>query len=86
MLKLNTYQEMVNSPDTVFSPSQWLPFHLYEWWPRFPRYAPNPFLLNHPSYYYYQIAWHSKYATIFPHSRSYRMMRAIATNDMPQIV
>jgi hypothetical protein len=76
----------LNIPETVFSPAQWLPFDLYEWWPRFPRYAPNPFLFNHISYYYYQIAWHSQYAVIFPHSMSYRMLRAISTNDMEEIV
>jgi ankyrin repeat protein len=86
MLKTYTSGELIVPPDAVFSPAQWLPFDLYEWLPRFPRYAPNPFLLNHPSFYYYQIAWHSKFPVVFPHSRNYRMLRAIATNDLQEVV
>lgn len=73
---------IVPIPDGLWSPAQWLPFHIYEWFPRYPRYSPNPFMFNHPSFYYYNIGWHSQYPVIFPHSYSYRMLRAISTNKM----
>lgn len=74
------------APDTMWSPSQWIPFEWYELLPRYPRYAPNPFMLNHPMYFYKNTAWHTPYQTQFPHSHPHRMLKAIATNQLDQVV
>ena len=80
----HTYYEIF-VPSTQYSLSQWLPFTLYEWLPKYPRYAPTPFLMNPITNFYNTIAWHSPYATVFPHSKRYRMLRAICTNDLKEV-
>jgi len=40
----------IQRPDGIFGFTQWIPFHLYEKLPHFPRYAPNPFLFSHISF------------------------------------
>lgn len=79
-------QWQIRAPDTMFSPSQWLPFEWYEWLPRWPRYAPNPFMLNHPTYFYKNTAWHTPYQVQFPHSRRHRMLKAVTTNKLKEVV
>ena len=76
----NSYQ--ILSAPAAFSPMQWTSFELYDCLPKWPRYGPNPFLFNPFTFSYKHIAWHSRYATVFPHSKRYRMSRAIATNDL----
>lgn len=63
-----------------YSVGHWVSFPVYEWLPKFPRYSPNPFMLMPLSYMEKFIAWHSKYETVFPHTKKYRMMRSIVTN------
>ena len=69
-----------------YSISQWVNFPLYEWIPKFPRYSPNSFMMMPTSYIEVFIGWHSKYLTVFPHTKKYRMMRSIATNQLDEVV
>ena len=62
-------QTQIPAPETMFSLSQWLPFEWYELLPRWPRYAPNPFMFNNPTYYYRNSSWHTPYQVVFPHSK-----------------
>ncbi len=71
---------------TIFSLSQWLPFEIYDFLPKFPRYAPNPYLFSPLSFFHVFMAWHNQYQSIFPHSKPYRMLRAISTNNLSEVI
>jgi ankyrin repeat protein len=42
--------------------------------------------MSHISFYYYPIAWHSHFPVVHLHSQPYRMLRAISTNNLDEIV
>jgi ankyrin repeat protein len=86
MLKQKYSQIEILTSSALYSPSQWIPFSVYDWLPKFPRWAPNPFMLSPWTFFIVDICWHNQYQTIFPHSLRYRMQRAIATNDLPEVV
>ena len=41
--------------------------------------------MNPMTNFYNDMAWHSPYATVFPHSKRFRMLRAISTNDLKEV-
>lgn len=86
MLKYKSAEHEIITMPTIFSPSQWLPFELYDWFPKFPRYAPNAFLFSPLTFFYVYIAWHNKFETIYPHSKKYRMLRAISVSNLKEVV
>lgn len=75
----------VKPPATEWSWMQWLPFKIYDALPHFPNYGPSPFMLSNIGFQFNAIAWHSRYHTVFPHTLAYRMMRAIASNDLEEV-
>lgn len=86
MLRHKTDHFSILTSSALYSPSQWVPFTIYESLPKFSRFAPNPFMFNPMSYFHVFITWHSNYPTVFPHSRKYRMLRAISTNNLEEVV
>lgn len=82
MLKNKLNESPIVTTATIYSPSQWVPFTVYDWLPKYPRFAPNAFMLSPWTFFNIYICWHNKYCTVFPHSKRHRMLRAISTNHL----
>lgn len=85
MLQPKLAEIQIFTVPTIFTPSEWLPFDWYDWLPKFPRYSPNPYLMSPLTFFYADMAWHSRYQTKFPHSVAYRFSRAISINNLQEV-
>lgn len=66
-------------------PVEMLPFSVSESLPRLYEHATGPFLLSGFSKIKRQIAWHSIFRTVHPHTTRFRMLRALADNDLVEV-
>ena len=61
-------------------------FSLYDSLPRWHEADPNPIFTSNISREFRDIAWHSRFKTVFPHTQHYKILRAIADDDLELLV
>lgn len=66
-------------------PMEMIPWKIYDGMYRMYDHATGPFLFGGLSGIKADIAWHSRFQVVYPHTRNFRMMRAITTNDLEEI-
>lgn len=78
-------------PEPTISPTNYnifqiINFSAYESLPRWMKEDPDPMLLTNLNRYVSQIAWHSRFRTIYPHSLKYVALRSITLDDVQQLL
>jgi len=58
-------------------PTEMIPWRIYDSMYRMYEHTTGPFLIEGLAKLKFDIAWHSKYQAIYPHTRNFRIMRAI---------
>lgn len=78
-------------PEPRIAPSNYnifevINFRLYEALPRWRPEDPDPFLCTNVYRRMTDVAWHSRYRTVYPHSLHYMALRAITLDDIDGLV
>lgn len=66
-------------------PTEMIPWSIYDGLYRMYDHATGPFFFEGISKIKFDIAWHSHYPAVYPHTRNFRMMRAITENDLEEV-
>ena len=61
-------------------------FAFYDSLPRWDEADPNPIFTSNISRKFRDIAWHSRFKTVFPHTDHYKILRAVADDDLELLV
>lgn len=66
-------------------PTEMIPWKVYDSLYRMYEHTTGPFLIEGLTKIKRDIAWHSNFQVVYPHTRNFRLMRAITENDLPEV-